>query len=64
MSAFVLMVRRNKKQNIPQQLLGVQYSWGDMLDAVADIYTGVSSLIPTSDLRADKAGDSSCSGPF
>ena len=39
--AILMAVRRKKNQILPQQILGVAYSWADMFDVVADVYTGV-----------------------
>lgn len=59
-----LTTSRKEHTQIPQQLLGVSYSWDGMADAAADIYSGVGIYIGLNnvDLLTD-AGDSSCFGP-
>lgn len=60
-----LTMSRKEHTQIPQQLLGVSYSWGDMADAAADIYSGVSIYIGPNNINLlTDAGDSSCFGPF
>lgn len=36
-----LMTSRKERMQIPQQLLGETYSWNGLIDAAADIYSGV-----------------------
>lgn len=38
---YNLTTSRKEKLQIPQQLLGESYSWDAMIDAAADIYSGV-----------------------
>lgn len=58
-----LMVSRKEHMQIPQHLLGETYSWGGVVDIIADIYSGVGIYIElvNIDLLTDP-GDSSCFG--
>lgn len=58
-----LMISRKEHMQILQHLLGESYSWGGVVDIVADIYGGVGICIElvNIDLLTDP-GDSSCFG--
>lgn len=58
-----LMTSRKEHMQIPQHLLGESYSWGGVVDIVADIYSGVGIYIEliNIDLLTDPC-DSSCFG--